>query len=230
VEQFETLFKKTFEGLRLLAIHPYARGTQVVTDEMKPLLIKANQATSESVLDLIRANQWLGWDFFHWLMYRTMHDAAAYRINQQGHAERGEPFTAYLNDRLVMVSIGEQGLQKVTVAGPQDQFSEVKNALRNHKKITEATIYLEKDEHAWRLTLKGELFQFGSFRAPAVKMEKDAATDRDRELEAVFYERMFLLEQGLQIFDSLFAAFLQERLGGDWTTREDEIRNWLEGE
>ena len=227
MEMFETLFKKTFEGFRLIAIHPYARAGQVADETLTPLLAKANQATSDSVLDLIRANQWLGWDFLYWLMYRTMHDAATYRINQPGHAELNDPFTAYLNDRLVLMSTGEQGMQKITVAGPQDHFCEVKNALQNNKRITESTIYLEKDEHTWRLTLKGELFHFGSFRAPSVKIEKDAATDQASEREAVFYERMYLLEQGLQIFDSLLATFLYERLGGQWQTRDDEIRQWL---
>jgi hypothetical protein len=230
VEQFETLFKKTFPGLRLAAIHPYARAGQVVDEALRPALEKANQATSEAALDLIKANQWLGWDLFLWLMYRTMHDAYSFRISQPGHAEPGESFSAYVNDRLVLMSVGENGVQKITAAGPQDHFSEVHSALQHNKRITEAIIYLEKDEHTWRLTLKGELFHFASFKAPPVQIEKDATTDAENEREAVFYERMFLLEQGLQLLDSLFAAFLTERLGEGWRVTEEKIRAWLAGE
>ncbi|HEY6008246.1 MAG TPA: recombination-associated protein RdgC [Geobacteraceae bacterium] len=229
VEQFETLFKKTFPGLRLAAIHPYSRAESVLDETLQPALTKANQATSEAALDLIKANQWLGWDLFLWLMYRTMHDASSFRINQAGHAAAGEAFTAYLNDRLVLMSVGENGVQKITVAGPQDHFSEVHNALQHNKRITEAIIYLEKDEQTWRLTLKGELFHFASFKAPSVQIEKDATTDQASEREAVFYERMYLLEQGLQLFDSLFAAFLAERLGEGWRATEEKIRAWLAG-
>ena len=110
VEQFETLFKKTFPGLRLVAIHPYARAGQVVDEALQPALEKANQATSEAVLDLIKANQWLGWDLFLWLMYRTMHDAYTFRVSQPGHIDAGDQFSAYVNDRLVLMSVGENGV------------------------------------------------------------------------------------------------------------------------
>ena len=49
------------------------------------------------------------------------------------------------------------------------------------------------------------------------------------EREAAFYERMYLLEQGLQLFDSLFTAFLRERLGDAWGGRLKAISEWLEG-
>jgi hypothetical protein len=39
---------------------------------------------------------------------------------------------------------------------------------------------------------------------------------------------MHLLETGLQLFDSLYASFLGERLGSGWGMREAEIQRWLE--
>lgn len=227
IEQFENHFKKTFDGLRLVAIHPYARAEQVIPEAMKPALQQANQSGSEAALDLIRSNQWLGWDFFLWLMFRTMHDTSEYRVVCSGHAGAGEPFVAYINDRLVLLSTGENGQQKITVAGPQDHFSEVRTALQNGKRITEATLYLEKDEHLWRVTLKGEMFHFASLKAPAVRLEKDDTVDELSEREAVFFERMFLLEQGLQLFDSLYATFLDLRLGAAWTEEQEKINAWL---
>jgi hypothetical protein len=40
---------------------------------------------------------------------------------------------------------------------------------------------------------------------------------------------MYLLEQGVQLFDSLFAAFLKERLSGSWAARTVAIQEWLDG-
>jgi len=77
--------------------------------------------------------------------------------------------------------------------------------------------------------LKGEVFAFASFKSPAVKPEKDALTDEASEQMAVFYERMAVLEEGLQLFDSLFATFLATRLGDGWGEAEAAIRGWLEG-
>ena len=93
--------------------------------------------------------------------------------------------------------------------------------------MTEATLYIEKDEEAWKMTLKGMMFHFVSFKCPPVKVEKDNLTNEANEKEAVFYERMLLLEKGLQFFDSLYGAFLSERLGKEWVEKERAIRGSL---
>ncbi|HTG81388.1 MAG TPA: recombination-associated protein RdgC [Geobacteraceae bacterium] len=230
VEAFETEFKKTFPGLRLVAVHPFARAEKVVDSPLQGALRTFNRATSEAVLDLMQSNRWLGWDFLLWLMYRTMNGSSEYRVSRPGPSGEGEPFVAYLNDRLVLASNGEAGQQKITVAGPQDRFSEVRTALENGKVINEAAIHLEKGEHLWKMTLKGEPFHFASYKAPRVQAEKDATVDEASEQEALFYERMYVLETGLQLFDSLFAAFLAVRLGSGWEGEMGAINAWLAAE
>ena len=228
IDLFETQFKKTFPGLRLVAIPPFSRAERILADELQPVLAKANQATSESILDLIKANQWLGWDFLLWLLHRTMQESGEYRISRPGPLA-AEPFVAYLNDRVCLQSVNENGTQKITVAGAQDNFQEVLSALRLGKRITEATLYLEQYENTWKLTLKGEMFHFASFKAPAVQLEKGEAVDPVAEREALFFERQHLLESGLQIFDSLYVQFLTERLGDGWPATEASINAWLAG-
>ena len=212
IEEFEALFKTTFDDLRLVTLHPYARAQQTIDEALQPALTKANQATNDTVLDLIQDNRWLGWEFLCWLVDRTMNTDSNYKVSVDGPAQAGEGFVAYINDRLVLEGEDEEGKQKVTVAGPQNKFDEVLAALESRKSICEATLHLEKEELQWKLTLKGELFQFGSFRCPSVKLEKDDMVDEEREKEALFLERMYLLETGLQLFDSLFATFLQQHL------------------
>ncbi|RNC71815.1 MAG: exonuclease [Desulfuromonadales bacterium] len=230
IELFETQFKKTFEGLRLVAVHPYARAGEVVPEALTPALEKANQATSDAAIDLIRSNQWLGWDFLLWLLHRTMTESSEYRVSRPGAAQEGDLFVAYLNDRLVLQSAGENGTQKITMAGPQDHFQEARTALKSGKRITEATLYLELGENIWKLTLKGELFHFASYKAPKVAIEKGDHVDEGSEREAAFYERMYVMEQGLQLFDSLFATFLGARLGSGWGEELVRIEGWLAGE
>jgi hypothetical protein len=113
------------------------------------------------------------------------------------------------------------------VTGSQDHFSEVRTALKNGKQISESTLHFEKEEHQWKMTLKGLMFHFNSFKCPSVKIEKDNITNEADEREAVFYERMHVLEEGLQLFDSLFAAFLEMRLSKTWTDEEKGIQKWL---
>lgn len=227
IEMFEDLFKQTFDGLRLVTVHPFERARRVLPKPLQAVLAQANQATSENVVDLIKDNQWLGNDFLQWAMYQTMKTSSEYRVSQPGPALNEEGFVAYLNDRLVLMGGEGDGVQKITVAGPQDHFREVTTALRGGKQITEANLYLEKVENVWKMNLKGEMFHFASFKAPKVTLEKDDLTDPEREKAAVFYERMSLLEEGLQLFDSLYANFLGERLGEGWAARKKEIEGWL---
>jgi hypothetical protein len=230
LELFENQFKKSFEGLRLVAIHPFARAGQLVGDDLRPALEKANQASSEAAADLIRSNLWLGRDFLLWLLYQTINGTSEYRVNQPGPTVANEGFSAFLNDRLVLMGESENGIQKITVAGPQDRFSEVRMALSNGKKIVEATLHLEKDELFWKLTLKGDLFHFASLKSPSVMIEKDNTVDAASEREAVFFERICLLENGLQLFDSLFSTFLGIRLSEKWQEEERLFGEWLQAE
>ena len=229
-ELFETLFKQTFDGLHLVPLAPYRRAEGILTPPLQGALQQANQATGDGILELLRDNRWIGEDFLLWLLFRTLHASGEYAVSCPGPAAAGEVFAAYLNDRMVLQGEGGAGVQKMTVSGPQDSFDEVRAALRGGKKLREAVICFEKQEHAWRLNLKGETFALASYKAPAVRLEKDDLTDPLRERQALFFERMHVIEEGLQLFDSLFAAFLQSRLGGEWPQLEGRISSWLAGD
>lgn len=228
VETFEALFKQTFKGARLVPVYPMARAAEVVAEALRPALQQANQASNDGVLEQIRDNQWLGFDLLRWLMYQSLEGDARFRVGRPGPALEGEEFVAYLNNRLILQGSGEDGVQKVAVTGAQDRFSEVCSALRSGKQLCEAVIHFEKGEHAWRFNLKGETFQFASFKAPAVTLEKDETVDAQSEKIAVFFERMHVLGEGLQLFDSLLASFLEERLGEQWPARDAAIQSWLD--
>jgi hypothetical protein len=229
VDLFETLFKQTFDGLRLVAITPFERARKVVPAELAQSLERANQAAGEGILEEIRDNQWLGAEFLLWLAWRALTGAGDYQVRGEGPALAGEGFAAWLDDRLVLTG-GAEGGQKVAVTGPQDRFDEVRTALAGEKSLAEAVLHLEKGESAWRLNLKAPTFHFASFRCPGVKLEKDALTDAESERIAVFFERMALLEEGQQLFDSLLRDFLTARLDSGWPELAGRIRTWLEQE
>jgi hypothetical protein len=230
IERFEDIFRKTFEGFGLVMIHPYARASMLLDGQMLEGLQKANQANSDAVTALIRDNQWLGWEFMLWLLQRGINGEGEFSVACAGHFNANERFSAWIDDRIQMEGGGEEGgIQKVSVSGSQDSYLEAISALKGGKRITSATVCMEKDENLWKLTLKGETFGFASFKCPQIRIEKDATVDEMSEREAAFYERMYLLEQGVQLFDSLFKAFLQERLSGSWAGRVITIQEWLDG-
>jgi hypothetical protein len=225
IDDMTELFQKSFSGLRLVIVHPIERARKVVPPSLSAALSAVDQAADMAVAEQIQNNLWLGTEFMQWLMYRTTNGSASYAVSCAGPAASEETFSAFLDDKLLLIGSGNEGAQKVVVSGPQDNFAEVCVALCQGKEIAEATMHFEKLEHQWRLTLKGELFQFGSFKCPTVRIEKGAEIE-DEQL-SIFYERMYVLEEGLQLFDSLFGAFLAKRLSDDWSSECQRMAQWL---
>lgn len=219
IESFEGLFRASFEPLRLVRLHPYARASQLVPEEMADALSEANQSSTDAVLELIKENVWLGQDFFRFLLYQSLHGSSEYPITVDGPQPQGEQIIAYVNDKLSLTN----GQQKVNVSGPQEHWCEVRTALSQEKQIAAGTIYLEHQEDCWKLTLKGEDFCLSGYKCPSVKIEKDETSDEASERQAIFYERMHLIESGLQMFDSVFLAFLRQRLSAGWPRLAQQI-------
>jgi len=227
LDLIEDEVSRTFEGFLLEPIHPISRAEAVLVKSLHGALERANQAPSKDVLLQIKKNRWLGWEFLLWLMYRTSAGVSTYEVTQDGPAERDERFLSYLHDRFVLCSEGEDGIRKSSIIGPQRDFAEARRAIQDGKNITEALLYFEKDSMKWKISLKADLFAFGSFTCPPVTIERDEITDPIQEREAVFFERMNLIETGLQLFESVYAAFLSQRLQGGWQDTHREISAWL---
>ena len=228
LDSFQGLFHQTFPGLRLQLLHPLSRAAAVLPPTLQEHLKKADQAQTDSVLEQIEANRWMGIDFLQWLLYRTLNSDSRYQVATPGPLLEKQPFTAFLDNRLVLVGGGQEGVQKIVVAGPQDHYLEVKAALHEGKQIEEATIHLQQnDDDGWKLTLKGDRFQFGNYRTPMIRPEKDPNDDPQAEAEAAFLTKLGAVQEGEQMFDSLLRAFLELRLGEDWMTEQAAIGNWL---
>ncbi|HEY5672673.1 MAG TPA: recombination-associated protein RdgC [Malonomonas sp.] len=229
IDTFQGLFHQTFPDLRLQLLHPLARAEQLLTEPLREQLQQANQAQTDSALEQIEANRWLGTDFLQWLLFRTLNSDSSYAVSTSGPLLENQPFRAFLDNRLVMIGGGQEGVQKVTVAGPQDQYSEVCAALQRGKQIEEATLHLQQDEeNSWKLTLKAERFQFGGYRTPMVRPDSDPNDDPQAEAEAAFYTKLGAVETGEQMFNSLLKVFMELRLSTDWPETVATITRWLE--
>ena len=228
VDRFETLFKKSFEGLRLQLIHPYARGVVVLGADSDILAALNQSGGSEADLDLIKGNAWIGSELLAWVLDKGVNGGGESAISAHGPLPIGDKFTSWVDDRIEFAGGGGEGPQKVVVSGSQDKYEEAKSAFRTGKEITSATVYLEHQENLWRVKIGAEYFIFGSFKCPSVKIEKEVH-DGESEREAVFYERMYLVESGLQMFDSLLEKYLRTRSGA-WDTYLRDFVAWLASE
>lgn len=224
-ERVETLLSKCFSSVNLSPIHPWRRALAVVAGEEREALAALNRAGSTAVLDEIRSNQWLGRELLCWLLEGGL-SGASYQVTTPGHVETGTLFNAWIDDRMTLVGGGDGGVQKVVVSGMQDRYLEARSALKAGKDIEVARIHIEKDDLAWSCVLDAETFSFQSLRCPPVALDR-GADDQALERESLFLERMYLLESGLQLFDSLLGQFIRCRVGADWNAWSARYNAWL---
>lgn len=158
----------------------------------------------------------LGEEFLTWLWYRSDTASDAF------HDDQGEQFSVYMEQRIVVH--GGQGQEKETasVSGSLSPLREARFGLGTGKKVARALIRLEKDALTFQFTIKAEDFCLGSLKTPKLD-----ATDKDDEPDALFLEKLFLIETCLKLLDCLYRQFLLLRISQEWRQEVNQIRSWL---
>lgn len=158
----------------------------------------------------------LGEEFLTWLWYQS--DTAPDFFSDK----EGKPFNVYMEQRIVVQ--GGQGQQRetATVSGSLSPLREARFGLGTGKKVTRALIRLEQDSLVFQFTLKSEDFTLAGLKTPKLD-----ATDRDADPDALFLEKVYLIETCLKLLDSLYGGFLKLRLSPRWQTEVDNISKWL---
>ena len=217
IDLFMELFITSF-GLHLEQIEPYSLAEGLLDDvEMSKLdSFEATRFTGEPGGDGLMLGTVLGEEFLTWLWFQSDVAPGAF-VNKEGH-----PFSVSMEQRIVVQ--GGQGDAKdtATVAGTLSPLTEARFGLGKGKKVTRATIRLEKDDLAFQFTLKAGDFTLGSLKLP--KVEKPA---EDEDPDAMLLERFYLMEVCLGLLESLYATFLRLRLSTDWSETVQEITAWI---
>ena len=220
IDLFMELFITSF-GLHLEQIEPYSLAEGLLDDvEMGKLdRCEATQFTMASGNEGQMLSSVLGEEFLTWLWFQSDVAPGAF-VDKEGH-----PFSVSMEQRIVVQ--GGQGDAKdtATVAGTLSPLTEARFGLGKGKKVTRATIRLEKDELAFQLTLSADDFTLGSMKLP--KMEKPA---EDEDPDAMLLERFYLVGVCLGLLESLYATFLRLRLSADWSETIQEITAWIRRE
>lgn len=158
----------------------------------------------------------LGQEFLTWLWFRS--DVASDTFK----TDDGTPFTVTMEQRIVVQ--GGQGDTKETasVSGVLSPLREARFGLCTGKKVTRALLHLEKEDMAFQVALKAEDFSMGGLKTP--KLDKG---DTDDDPDALFLEKIYLMETCVNLLDYLYSAFLQIRLDDEWKEEVGAIQKWL---
>jgi len=156
----------------------------------------------------------LGQEFLTWLWYRCEEQPDGF------HDAKGQAFRMAMEQRVVVQGGEGDALETATVAGAHSQLREARLGLRMGKKVTRAQVHIEADGLAWQVNLKAEDLSLSGFRTPPIDKNGD-------DPDAVFLEKMYLLENGLDKLDAAYAQFLTLRLSASWPQEVQAVARWM---
>lgn len=160
----------------------------------------------------------LGQEFLTWLWFASERHGGKFKTAQ------GEWFEAYLEQRIQVEGGSGEGKEVASVSGAFAQMREARLGLSTGKKVTKAMLKLIQDGEEWSVTLKAEDFGLGSLKTPKVDTRREKGEDPD----AVWLEKLYLIEKCVEFLDALYARFLELRLDkAKWSEELNDFRVWL---
>ncbi|MEW5773836.1 MAG: hypothetical protein AB1916_09980 [Thermodesulfobacteriota bacterium] len=159
----------------------------------------------------------LGREFLTWLWFKSEEKNGLFQGTDN------LDFSLYVEQR-VSVQGGEgESLETATVSGRMSELREARLGLSTGKKVSRALVRMERDAEAWQVNVKAEDFSLSGFKTPKAETKTEEGDDPD----ALFLERVFLLEKALGFLDHVFAGFVRLRLSPGWAEECAAIRIWL---
>lgn len=165
---------------------------------------------------LERENSLLGQDFLTWLWCLIEKRGGKFETG------KGQAFTLAMEQR-VSVQGGEGDmLETATVSSPRGELSEARTGLRTGKKVNRAQLKLEQDGNTWQVQIRAEDFGASGLRTPKIEAPGD-----DVDPDALFLEKMYLIERCFELLDSVFTEYLALRLTREWPAETGRIKAWV---
>ena len=211
LELFAQRFLATFK-LHIEQLTPPDLALSILEKDAEEAVHDADQA--DDTMDGV-----LGQEFLTWLWFQSDAAPSFFRTDD------GQPFQASMEKRVTVT--GFVGFDRETTAMTSfydgAPLVEARLGLRRGKKVTSALIHLTKDDFGFDVSVKAADFSLNSLKAP--KIDKP---DRDDDPDALFLEKVFLIETAVTLLDSLYHQFLGLRLDeGKWKKTTDEMMQWM---
>ncbi|MDL2317302.1 hypothetical protein LJC59_09605 [Desulfovibrio sp. OttesenSCG-928-A18] len=159
----------------------------------------------------------LGQEFLTWLWFRS---ATGGIFNDKS----GRPFSVSLEQRIVVQGGDGDHVETASVSGVGSELREARMGLSMGKKVTRALLRLERAPEEWQLSIKASDFSLGSLKTPKIESSSRDGADPD----ALFLEKMYLVEACLELLDVLYADFIALRLDARaWKEESAGIAHWM---
>ena len=168
-----------------------------------------------SLTERVKQTEFLGREFLTWLWFRSETREGVFDLDDLGTVE------VWFEGKMTLDSGADEPGGKVTCTG-STRLREARFALAKGKQISQATVRLLKGNDEWAFSLDAAWLNLASLKTPRVM--QDAREDPD----GLFYERMFLLEQPIEVVNAVFGRFIVLRVSPEWQSEElPALEDWI---
>ena len=169
-----------------------------------------------NLAERMKQTEFLGREFLTWLWFRSESGEGVFDLGDLGTVE------LWFEGKMTLESDGDERGDKVTCSGAGTRLREARFALTKNKKITQAAVRLLKGNDEWSFSLDAAWLNLSSLKTPRVMQ------DQKEDPDGLFYERMFLMEQPIEVVNALFERFILLRVSPEWEAEEmPALEAWI---
>ena len=171
------------------------------------------------LVDIIAEKKFLGQEFLTWLWWKSEERGGSVALSGQGDI-------SIIFEKHMLLEYGEgEANEKLICRGLQTELKEARTGMFIGKKLEQARLRLEQDQHEWSFTLAAGCMEFRNVRLPKTAASEEGGNKE--ETEGMILERIYLFEELIRIMTDLFRMFLEIRINPQWREEVLKMRNWV---
>ena len=162
--------------------------------------------------------KFIGNEFLTWLWFVIDSDTEQFSDNSK------TPFLVEIGNRIIFEKIiDDNTIETISIKGDNAGLEEGLLAIKKGSVVTELSLKLTYIEQVWNFNIKGETYNFTSFKHPETeKIEKK------EDMEGALLEKVYLYGKAVELMDSVFNTFIRLRISEKWNNETiGEIKNWI---
>jgi hypothetical protein len=219
LDRLHTLFKQTFDrglealgaGKQAFMIAEATNQTRAVDDTAPTVFVPSQTHSVAWTLDE-NNRDFLGNEFVLWLWFHVENESDVIPLS-----DKSDVAVMLARTLVLECPLGQTGRESISSDGPA-KLPEALRAIQAGKLPRKVGLTLARHDQQYEFTLHAESLAVTGAKLPAPEAEDDRARQE---------ERVTQMRSLLETLDLLYAAFLQRRLGDDWSKETGRMKKWL---
>ena len=169
------------------------------------------------ILSLIHNKKFFGREFLTWLWFQSDSKSGMIALDESQTVE------IWVDNKIILESDDEDNREKVICHGENSEMLEARQALKQGKKVSQASFKLYVKDDEWRFTLDDCRLNFRTCKTPKIML------DKKEDPEGLFFEKAFVLQEAVRVVEQLFAKFFKIRTSNEWSKKDlPAIQKWIQ--